>query len=244
MNDSKVSMLNITSVSKRFGGVIALNKVSFHIERGEIVGLIGPNGAGKTTLINIISGFYKPDEGRIFLDGIDITKLPPFKRKGIARTFQTTKAFENLTTFDNVRIASYMASHDFLKSEKETIEILDMLKLLHKRDELAKNLTILERKRLELARALALKPRLLLLDEIMAGLKPYEADEIINILKELNMQGISILIVEHVIRTITKLCNRVIVLDYGVKIADGPLQEVINDIKVIKAYLGEEYGTS
>jgi branched-chain amino acid transport system ATP-binding protein len=235
-----LKLLEVMNVSKRFGGIIALNSVSMHIESGEILGLIGPNGSGKTTLINVISGFYKCDNGKIFFKGTEITHLPTFKRSGIARTFQVTRAFENLTTIENVILASYANTHDLAKSEERALEILEKLGLSHRMDIPARNLTLLERKRLELARAMAREAELLLLDEVMAGLKPYEIDELAEVLKEFNERGTSMMIVEHVMRSVRKLCNRVIVLHEGVKIAEGSFEEVSKDPNVRKAYLGEE----
>jgi len=240
MGEKKI--LEVIGVSKRFGGIIALRDVSLYVQDGEVLGLIGPNGAGKTTLINIISGVYRPDSGKVIFDGSDITRLPPYKRRGIARTFQVTKAFENLSVLDNVKIASYMVVGDFDEAERLAREVLAELGLGGKASILAKDLTVLERKRLELARALALKPRLLLLDEVMAGLKPYEADEVIRILEKINDSGVAMIVVEHVMRTIAKLCDRVVVLDHGEKIAEGAPEDIMRDPRVVKAYLGEAYG--
>jgi len=240
MGEKKI--LEVIGVSKRFGGIIALRDVSLYVQDGEVLGLIGPNGAGKTTLINIISGVYRPDSGKVIFDGSDITRLPPYKRRGIARTFQVTKAFENLSVLDNVKIASYMVVGDFNEAERLAREVLAELGLGDKASILAKDLTVLERKRLELARALALKPRLLLLDEVMAGLKPYEADDVIRILEKINDSGVAMIVVEHVMRTIAKLCDRVVVLDHGEKIAEGAPEDIMRDPRVVKAYLGEAYG--
>jgi len=238
-----MALLEIKNVSKRFGGLWALRNVSFEVEEGEIIGIIGPNGAGKTTLFNCITGFYKPDTGRIVFRGEDITGLPPYAicKKGITRTFQLTKAFNNLTVFDNVRIAALTKLKDMKEAEKEALNILEILGLSDKKYEIAGNLTVLERKRLELARALATKPKLLLLDEVMAGLKPAEIDEILEVVRDINKRGVTIIIVEHVIRAIMNVCKRVVVLDYGKKIAEGPSNEIVKDPRVVKAYLGEEY---
>ena len=238
-----MALLEVKNVSKRFGGLWALRNVSFEVEEGEIIGIIGPNGAGKTTLFNCITGFYKPDTGRIVFRGEDITGLPPYAicKKGITRTFQLTKAFNNLTVFDNVRIAALTKLKDMKEAEKEALNILEILGLSDKKYEIAGNLTVLERKRLELARALATKPKLLLLDEVMAGLKPAEIDEILEVVRDINKRGVTIIIVEHVIRAIMNVCKRVVVLDYGKKIAEGPSNEIVKDPRVVKAYLGEEY---
>jgi len=234
-----MALLEVRNLSKRFGGLWALKNVSLDINDGEILGIIGPNGAGKTTLFNCITGYYRPDSGKVVFQSRDITGLPPFKiaQLGIARTFQLTKAFNNLTVLDNLRIAALSRG----TSLNEVLEVIKLVGLEGKRNSLASSLTILERKRLELARALVIKPKLLLLDEVMAGLKPHEADELLDVVLRINKSGVTIAIVEHVMRTIKKVCNRVVVLDFGVKISEGPPEEVIRDEKVIKAYLGEEF---
>ncbi|MEM0453797.1 MAG: ATP-binding cassette domain-containing protein [Sulfolobales archaeon] len=231
-------LLSIRKVSKKFGGLWALREVDLEVDEGEILGVIGPNGAGKTTLFNCITGYYKPDGGKIIFRSLDITGKPPYKisKLGIARTFQLTKAFNNLTVFDNIRIASIVSG-----SVGEINKVLEVTGLHDKRDVLACNLTLIERKKLELARALSLKPKLLLLDEVMAGLKPHEADELLKVIKEVNDSGVAVVVVEHVIRTVLKLCRRVAVLDYGVKIAEGSPEEIARNERVIKAYLGEEF---
>ncbi|MEM1545615.1 MAG: ABC transporter ATP-binding protein [Candidatus Methanomethylicia archaeon] len=228
-------LLRCEKIVKRFGGLEALKGVDLDIDEGLIVGLIGPNGSGKTTLINCIAGFYSPTSGRIFFDGRDITGLKNYQicKLGIARTFQIPRPFPSLTVLQNVMVATVDKSY--------AIECLRVTGLFDKRDVLARDLTAHQMRMLELARALATNPKILMLDEVMAGLNPVEIENTIQVIKELRGKGLTILWVEHVMRAIMKAADYIYVLHEGLKIAEGKPIEVANDEKVIKAYLGEKY---
>jgi branched-chain amino acid transport system ATP-binding protein len=236
-------LLEVQSVTKRFGGLVALKNVSLYVNSQEIVGIIGPNGAGKTTLFNVITGVYKPDSGSVTFNGEDITGLKPHEicARGIARTFQLTRPFNELTVFENVLVGALLKSKTLHEAEQKTIEILKSMGLLHRKDVLSKDLNIIERKRLEFARALATEPKLLLLDEVMAGLRASEIVNIIEAIKELRSKGITIMIIEHVIKGVMQVSDRVVVLHSGEKIAEGKPEEIQENKAVRKAYLGEEY---
>ena len=231
-------LLKISNVSKRFGGVQALKDVNLQVDRGEFVGLIGPNGSGKTTLINVVTGLYKPDTGKILFEGLDITSFPSYRlcKLGIARTFQIPQPFNNMTVLENVLVASEFCSSGDLAY---VMEILEEIGLKDKADVLAEKLSLVEKRLLELARALAMKPKLLFVDEILAGLRESEINRVTRILSELNENGITIVWVEHRVHELIKFVRRLVVLHQGLVIADGEPHEVINNKLVVEAYLGK-----
>jgi branched-chain amino acid transport system ATP-binding protein len=238
----KAPILSVTEVSKHFGGLAAVTNVSFDVQGGAVLGLMGPNGAGKSTLLNIISGEYKPDSGTVQFQGHDITGLPPHKicRLGIARTFQIPQPFVNLTVLRNLMIAvAYGRSLGEAAAESEALKILDIVDLSDKKDMIARDLAAITLKRLELARALASDPTVLLLDEVAAGLTEEEIPRMLEILQQVREMGITCILIEHIMRVMTKAVDRIIVLDEGMKIAEGTSSEVMEDKKVIEAYLGE-----
>ena len=238
-------MLDVKQVTKLIGGMTILSDVSLSVGKGEIVGVVGPNGAGKTTLFNIISGISRPTRGAVSFEGEDITALPPEQicRKGIAKTFQIAHSFPGLTARDSVMVGAIFGNPGPLpraEAGELSDKTLDFVGFPgEKRETLVRNLNVVELKKVQLARALASKPRLLLFDELMTGLTPTESNESVELVKKIREQGISILMIEHVMSVIMGLSDRVIVLDHGEKIADGHPYEVINDQRVIDTYLGD-----
>lgn len=235
------SFLDVFSVSKSFRGLRAISNVSLRLEPGEILGLIGPNGAGKTTLFNLITGFFKPDSGRIAFMGRDLTSMSPHEicKLGITRTFQIVKPFSHLSTLENVAVGCYNRIAHIDEVEESAWEILRFVGLDKKALAPASSLTTPDRKRLEMARALGTRPMLLLLDEVMAGLNPKEQGDIIALVHKIREKGTAIFIIEHHMRVIMGLSDRIVVLNHGVCIANGEPRAVCEDRKVIEAYLGK-----
>jgi len=233
-------MLEVRGLSKAFGGLKAVDDASLDVRQGEIVGLIGPNGAGKTTLFAAIAGFHAPDAGRVTLEGRDITGLQPHRicAAGMVRTFQITQPFAKISVRDNIMVGAYFGTADRSAARQKAEEVAAQVGMRDQLDQLGADLTVAGRKRLELARALATSPRLLLLDEVMAGLNPSEIVDIVGVIKGIRASGVTVLLIEHVMQAVTSLAERVYVLNQGKMIAEGTPAAIAADPIVIEAYLG------
>ena len=235
------------AISKYFGGLAAVDKVNMRIYKGEILGLIGPNGAGNTTFVNTITGMLRPTHGSVFFKGQDITGWPAYRigRIGIARTFQIVKPFLGMTVRENVAVGAMFGHKGKHRSTREALEkadeVLEFVEMSHLRDRPADQLTLAYLKRLELAKALAMEPELLFLDEVMAGLNTREIEEAMEMIRKINASGVTLLVIEHVMKAIAGVTQRVFVLNFGTELAQGTPEEVLNDPRVIKAYLGEKF---
>ena len=236
-------VLQVRKVTKIFGGMTAVNAVDLDIYPGEIIGLIGPNGAGKTTFFNSVTGFYKCDGGSVRFDGKDITSKTTYQncKAGMARTFQIVQPFGQMTSLENVMIGAFNRTSSYKEAEsqaKKWIEFVGMEEKMHDR---VTNLNIGDQRKLEMARALATGPKLLLLDEVMAGLTPTEIDDVIELVRKIKKSGITVLMIEHIMKALMQLSDRVVVLDHGTKIAEGTPEEIANNDRVIESYLGSAY---
>ena len=238
-----MALLEVRDVTKKFGELVACDRVSFSVEAGAIVGLIGPNGAGKTTLFNCVSGLYPVSSGRIFFDGREITGLPSYRiaRMGAVRTFQVVRPLKEMTVFDNVLVGAFLQDANTARARETAEHSIQICGLAEFAGKTSGDLPIGVKKRLELARALATKPRLLMLDEVMAGLTSTEVNTALDLIRTIRKEGITLLIVEHIMEAIMPIADKVVVLDGGVKLAEGPPGEIIHDERVITAYLGEKF---
>ncbi|HEV8643584.1 MAG TPA: ABC transporter ATP-binding protein [Methylomirabilota bacterium] len=236
-------MLTLERLTKRFGGLTAVREVSLEVRAGDLLGIIGPNGAGKTTLFNVIAGYYRPEEGRVLFDGRDITGRPPHAicRLGLTRTFQIVKPFGNLSVVDNVTIGSLTKVPSVRTARVDAERVIETCGLAPYARARARALPIGLRKRLEVARALATRPRLLLLDEVMAGLNPSELAGMVELIRRLHGEGLTLIVIEHIMAAMMRLARRIVVLHHGERIAEGTPAQIASDRRVIDAYLGEEF---
>jgi branched-chain amino acid transport system ATP-binding protein len=236
-----MTLLEVKELSKRFGGVVALDGVNIKVDKGELVGIIGPNGAGKTTLYNCVTGFYPPTSGRVFFDGKDVTGLPSHRlcRMGMARTFQIPRPFMSMTLLENVMVGALGVGMSLREAREKAKEIVSFLKLEEQANKPISKLNFNYRRRCELARALATNPKLLMLDETFAGLNPSEIDEMVKLVRKIHESGVTIMLTEHVMKVVMSLAERIVVLHQGRIIAEGLPKEIVNDSRVVEAYLGQ-----
>jgi branched-chain amino acid transport system ATP-binding protein len=236
-----MSLLKIQGVSKRFGGLAALTHVTYDVNQGEILGLIGPNGAGKTTLFNVVNGFYPPTHGEVFFKGEKISHLKPHQicKLGMGRTFQVVRPLQRLTTLDNVIASAFLRARRKAEAREMALENLQFTGLYDDRNVVSKGLPLGKRKKLEITRALATRPEMLLLDESFAGLNPAEQNDLVEIIRKVRERGVTIMVIEHHMKVIMSISDRIVVLNYGEKIAEGSPKEIGNNPLVIEAYLGE-----
>ena len=241
-----MTLLEVDRLTRRFGGLTAVSEVSFAMAEGELVGLIGPNGAGKSTLFGLISGGLAPSAGRLAFAGGDVTGWSSDRAAaaGVGRTYQVVRAFRSMTALENVMVGAYLRERSAAAARARAVEVLERVGLAEQADRPALTLTLASRKRLEMARALATRPRLLLLDEVMSGLTPVETEAAVQLVRSLNADGLAVLLVEHVMEVVMPLSSRILVLDHGVKIADGTPEEVSRDEAVMAAYLGTSDGAA
>jgi branched-chain amino acid transport system ATP-binding protein len=237
------ALLEVNNLKKTFGGIQALKDVSFNVEEGEILGLIGPNGSGKSTFVNTVCGMYRPDGGQVLLRGKDVTGLEPalVARAGIGRTFQASRPFLNLTVLDNVIVAALLRETNVTAATEKAQEAIKFTGLENYSKTKSCNLPVEKRKRLDLCRALALNPSLLMLDEVMAGLNPKEMEEGLDLVRSINKSGVTVIFIEHVMKAVVSLCHRVVVFNQGEMLAEGEPRAVMQDERVVKAYLGGSY---
>jgi branched-chain amino acid transport system ATP-binding protein len=239
-----LAFLQVVDLVKDFGGLVANSHVSFHIDQGEIIGLIGPNGAGKTTLFNCIVGYHNPDSGKVLFKGKEITGFKPFmtNREGMGRTFQLMKVTAGMSVLENVMVGAFCRTDERNRAQKEASELLGFLRLDELKDYHLNELPVASQKKVGLARALATKPELLMLDEVASGLNPKETEEMVSLIKRIHQEKkITLFLIEHIMEVVMPISERVIVLDGGQKIAEGLPKEIVRNERVIKAYLGEKY---